>query len=85
MPVMFVLGVALIMQAAATNTLLQATVDSDKLGRVMSLYAMVFFSGAPVGALIEGALARQIGPIHAFSAAGAICIVCALAYRRARK
>jgi len=81
-PVMFVLGASLIMQAASTNTLLQATVAHDKLGRVMSLYAMVFFAGAPVGALAEGALARQIGPIHAFAAAGVCCVVCALVYRR---
>jgi len=85
LPVMFVLGAALIMQAAATNTLLQATVETDKLGRVMSLYAMVFFTGAPIGALLEGALARQIGPIHAFSAAGVCCIACALTYLRARR
>src|SRR3569623_3317846 len=81
-PVMFVLGASLIMQAASTHTLLQATVAHDKLGREMSLYAMVFFAGAPVGALAEGALARQLGPIHAFAAAGVCCVVCALVYRR---
>jgi MFS family permease len=81
-PVMFVLAAALIMQAAATNTLLQSTVDPDKLGRVMSLYAMVFFAGAPVGALVEGALARQIGPTHAFAVAGVLCVALALTFRR---
>ncbi|MGE0871574.1 MAG: MFS transporter [Kofleriaceae bacterium] len=81
-PVMFMLGAALIMQAAATNTLLQATVDPARLGRVMSLYAMVFFAGAPVGALLEGALARSIGATHAFAAAGVCCVACALAFRR---
>src|SRR3569623_285630 len=81
-PVMFVLGASQIMQAASTNTLLQATVAHDKLGREMSLYAMVFFAGAPVGALAEGALARQIGPLHAFAAAGVCCVVCAHVYRR---
>jgi MFS family permease len=82
LPVMFVLGAALVMQAAATNTLIQSTVDPSKLGRVMSLYAMVFFGGAPLGALIEGGLASVIGPLHAFAAAGVGCVVCALAYRR---
>jgi len=82
LPVMFVLGAALIMQAAATNTLLQATVDPDRIGRVMSLYAMVFFAGAPVGGLLEGTLARSIGATHAFAAAGVCCVACALAFRR---
>jgi MFS family permease len=82
LPVMFVLAAALIMQAAATNTLLQSTVDPAKLGRIMSLYAMVFFTGAPVGALVEGALARQIGAAHAFAAAGACCVVLAVLFRR---
>ena len=83
LPVMFALGGALIMQAAATNTLIQSIVDTDKLGRVMSLYAVVFFAGAPLGALLEGAVARQLGPIHAFAAAGVCCVTCALIFRRA--
>src|SRR5205085_7649993 len=85
LPVMFVVGASLIMQAAATNTLIQATVDTARLGRVMSLYAMVFFAGAPIGALLEGALARSIGATHAFAAAGVCCVVCALTFRRFRR
>ena len=30
---------------------------SDMLGRVMSLYAIAFFGGMPVGALLEGWIA----------------------------
>jgi predicted MFS family arabinose efflux permease len=85
MPVMFVLGASLIMQAAATNTLLQAIVDPLRIGRVMSLYAMVFFAGAPLGALLVGALARSIGPTQAFAAAGVVCVACALLFRRFRR
>ena len=82
LPAMFVLGGAFIMQVAATNTLIQATAEPDKLGRVISLYAMVVFAGAPVGALVEGWIARHIGPTHAFASAGVVCLVCALLYRR---
>jgi MFS family permease len=82
-PILFVLGMALIVQWAATNTLAQTLVDDDKLGRVISLYAVVFFAGAPVGALLEGALATWIGPIHTFAVAGAACIACSLGFRRA--
>jgi MFS family permease len=81
--ILFGVGMSLMMLWAATNTLVQTLVDDDKLGRVMSLLAMVFFAGAPIGALIEGTLATAIGPIHTFAIAGAGCVVCALAFRRA--
>ena len=52
------------------------------LGRVISLYAVAFFGGAPLGALLEGALANQIGAVHTFAIAGAVCIACALVFAR---
>ncbi|HET9620590.1 MAG TPA: MFS transporter [Kofleriaceae bacterium] len=73
-PLMFVIGMAMIVQLAATNTLLQSIVDDKMLGRVISLYAVAFFGGAPLGALIEGSLASQIGAIHTFAIAGALCL-----------
>jgi MFS family permease len=82
-PIIFLVGMSLILQFAATNTLVQTLVDDDKLGRAMSLYAVVFFAGAPVGALIEGTLASAIGPIHTFAIAGVGCVLCSLAFRRA--
>ncbi|HVV82443.1 MAG TPA: MFS transporter [Kofleriaceae bacterium] len=85
LPVLFLLGTALVMQTAATNTLLQATVDPDKLGRVMSLYAMVYFAGAPLGALALGSLGRLLGPTHAFALAGVLAFVSALAFRLRRR
>jgi MFS family permease len=81
-PMLFLVGLSIIVQWAATNTLVQTLVDEDKLGRVMSLYAMAFFAGAPIGSLLEGALAHVIGPIHTFAIAGAGCLVCAIAFRR---
>ena len=82
-PMFFVVGAALIVQWAASNTLVQTLVHDDKLGRVMSLYAVSFFAGAPVGALLEGSLASVIGPIHTFAIAGAGCLAAAVAFRRA--
>ena len=43
---------------------------------------MAFFGGAPVGALLEGALASQVGAIHTFAVAGALCLVSALVFAR---
>jgi MFS family permease len=79
-PVMFAIGLSMMMQLAATNTLLQTIVDDKMLGRVISLYAVAFFGGAPVGALLEGALAHQIGAIHTFAIAGSVCMVSALVF-----
>jgi predicted MFS family arabinose efflux permease len=79
-PILFVVGMAMMVQWAATNTLVQTVVDDSKLGRVMSLYALTFFGGAPLGALMQGSLASVIGPIHTLAIAGACCAACALAF-----
>jgi len=83
LPILFVVGMALMVQWASTNTLVQTLVVDDKLGRVMSLYAVAFFAGAPVGALLVGSIASALGPIHAFAISGAGLLVCALTFRRA--
>jgi MFS family permease len=82
-PILFGVGMCLMIQMAATNTIVQTIVDQDKLGRVMSLYAVSFAGGMPIGAFLEGALASRIGAIHTFFLAGVICMGCALAFRRA--
>ena len=83
MPVFFIVGASLIVQWAASNTLVQTLVHDDKLGRVMSLYAVAFFAGAPLGALLEGSLASVIGPVHTFAIAGVGCLASALAFHHA--
>ena len=49
----------------------------------MSLYAVAFFGGAPVGALLLGSLASLVGPVHAFALSGMGCLLCTLLFRRA--
>jgi MFS family permease len=73
-PLVFVIGMSMMVQMAATNTMIQSIVDDKMLGRVISLYAMAFFGGAPIGSLLEGTLASQIGAIHTFAVAGALCL-----------
>jgi MFS family permease len=80
-PLLFLVGLCLVMHWAATNTIVQTVADNDKLGRVMSLYAVVFFAGTPIGALVVGTLAGAVGPVHAFALGGAGCILSALAFR----
>jgi hypothetical protein len=76
LPMLFVIGMSMMVQLAATNTMIQSIVDDKMLGRVISLYAVAFFGGMPVGALLEGTLASQIGAIHTFAVAGVVCVTC---------
>jgi MFS family permease len=79
--IVFAIGLNLMVQLAATNTIVQTVVDTDKLGRVMSLYTIAFTGGMPLGAFLEGSLAHQIGAVHTFAIAGVICIASALVFR----
>ena len=83
MPILFVTGAGWMVQMASTNTVIQTSVDADRLGRVMSLYAVAFFAGMPVGSLIEGWLADQIDAMNTFLCAGIAVIVAGLVYARA--
>ena len=67
-------GFALMMETAASNTILQTIVDDDKRGRVMSFYAMAFLGAAPVGSLLAGSLASHLGVAHVMQLAGALCL-----------
>lgn len=74
LPLLFLMGFAMMTQNASANTLLQTIVESDKRGRVMSLYTMAFMGLAPFGSLWAGALADKIGAPNTLmvSAAGSI-------------
>jgi MFS family permease len=73
-------GFALMMETAASNTILQTIVDDDKRGRVMSFYAMAFLGAAPLGSLLAGSLAGRLGVAHVVQLAGGMCIVGALIF-----
>jgi MFS-type transporter involved in bile tolerance (Atg22 family) len=51
----------MIVQMAASNTLLQTIAQEDKMGRVMSFFAMSFRGMVPFGSLIAGTLAARLG------------------------
>jgi MFS family permease len=74
---------AMMVQLAASNTVLQTIVDDDKRGRVMSFYAMAFFGTVPLGSLLAGALANRIGAADTILAGGAASIVGGLLFVRA--
>jgi MFS family permease len=67
-------GFAMIVQTAASNTLIQAMVPDELRGRVMSVYSMMFMGMAPFGALLSGLLAGRWGAPAAVALGGAACI-----------
>jgi MFS family permease len=69
------LGLGGVLLMASSNTLVQTLVDDDKRGRVMSIFATAFSGTMPLGNLMVGALAGQIGATLTLIGSGAICIV----------
>ena len=68
-------GAAMIVEMAASNTLIQAMVPNVLRGRVMAVYSMMFMGMAPFGALFAGWLAERIGAPYTVALGGSICIV----------
>jgi MFS family permease len=75
-------GYCVMLQMAATNTLLQ-TMSPDRLrGRVMALYSMMFMGMAPVGSLVAGFAADRLGTPVTLAIGGAACIAGAGVFAR---
>ncbi|WP_299755211.1 MFS transporter [uncultured Pontibacter sp.] len=66
-------GFGMIVTMASCNTLLQTLVDDDKRGRVMSLYATAFMGMAPIGSMLAGSVAEQIGVAYTLAGCGLLC------------
>jgi len=54
-------GFFMIVGWSLSNTLLQSIVSDDKRSRIMSIYLMSFMGATPIGSLVAGGLATQIG------------------------
>jgi MFS family permease len=66
-------GFFMMVEMAASNTLIQSMIPNRLRGRVMSVYSMMFMGMAPVGALIAGALAAPLGAPATVAIGGVIC------------
>jgi MFS family permease len=77
-----VAGCSMMLEMAASNTLIQTIVDEDKRGRVMSLYTMAFFGTAPLGSLLAGTIASHGGAPLALQVSGVACLVGAILFAR---
>ena len=75
LPALALMGFAVMVQMASSNTILQTIVEEDKRGRVMSFYATAFLGLAPVGALAAGGLAEVVGAPATVAGGGVICVL----------
>jgi MFS family permease len=79
---MIFIGLGMMMQTAATNTVIQTITDDDKRGRVMSFYTMAIMGTAPFGSLLAGSAAKVIGTPWTIFSGGMACIIGALFFFR---
>jgi MFS family permease len=83
MLLMFPIGFFMMVQMAASNTLIQAMVPDELRGRVMAVYSMMFMGMAPFGALLAGSLAHRLGAptVVALGGCGGLVAGALFAYR----
>jgi MFS family permease len=67
-------GFAMMVQMAASNTLIQSMAPDRLRGRVMAVYSMMFMGMAPFGAIFAGLVADRIGAAATVAIGGAACI-----------
>lgn len=79
---MIVIGLGLMLQTAASNTILQTITDDDKRGRVLGFYTIAVMGTAPFGSLLAGYLAKVVGTPAAILIGGAACLAGALLFLR---
>jgi predicted MFS family arabinose efflux permease len=79
---MAVTGFGMVVQLAASNTILQTIADDDKRGRVMSFFVMSFMGLAPFGSLLFGGLADVIGAPYTLLIGGVLILAAAVIFAR---
>ncbi|MBP7626995.1 MAG: MFS transporter, partial [Zoogloea sp.] len=84
-PALLVLGFAILLCVAGSNTLIQTAVDNDYRGRVMALFTMAFLGLAPLGSFAVGSLAHAFGVRATLVACGLASCAAGLAYRRGQR
>jgi len=80
MSFVLLIGLGMMVQMAAANTILQTIVEDDMRGRVMSFYAVAFMGMAPFGSLLAGSLAHRIGAADTLLIGGVCCILGSLSF-----
>ena len=81
LPLIAIIGAASLATSASTNTLLQQSVDDAWRGRVIGLYFMFFVGFAPLGHLLTGAVASNIGLAPTLALNGVLMVLAAVIAR----
>lgn len=72
------LGWSFMIQANTSNAMIQTNLPDRLRGRVMSIFTLTFFGGAPLGSLLAGTLADRLGPTQAIELMAAMLLAFAL-------
>ncbi len=81
MALLIPVGFSMMIEMAASNTLIQSLIPDELRGRVMAVYSMMFMGMAPFGSLLAGTLADRIGAPETVMLGGAVCIAGAAVFR----
>ena len=73
-------GFFMMIEMAASNTLIQSMIPDRLRGRVMSVYSMMFMGMAPLGALGAGLAAAPLGAPLTVAIGGAVCLAGGLTF-----
>lgn len=73
--ILVISGMAMMVQMASSNTLIQSMVPDELRGRVMSLYSMMFVGMGPLGALLSGTIAEHASAPIAVAVGGMVTIL----------
>ena len=77
-----VIGFGLLVQTAASNTVIQTLVEDRMRGRVMSFYSMAFMGMMPLGSLFSGLMSRLVGAPITMLLNGLLCMAGTLIFVR---
>jgi MFS family permease len=78
--VLFGVGFAATSQMAATNTIIQERVPEQMRSRLMAVYATMFMGVMPIGALLAGGVAKQVGAPRTLLVFGALMLAGCLVF-----
>lgn len=82
MVLLLFVGFGMMVQMAASNTILQTIVEENKRGRIMSFYTMAFMGMTPFGNLLAGSLASKIGAPSTLLIGGLCCLAAVFIFIR---
>jgi len=78
--VLAIIGAAMVLFSALSNTFIQLAVPHRLRGRVMSVYTTVFVGTTPIGNTIVGALAERTGTAGPLILGGVLSVVAAILF-----